>query len=113
VLKPAEITAFRQRLVEERAALEREDAQGAEDRRAVTLDQQSVGRLSRMDAMQRQAMAEATKRRRALRRLRIDGALARIDADDFGYCQECGEDIGPERLSLDPAAPNCLSCAKG
>ena len=112
-LSDQEIETYRKALLAERKALETEDAATTEDRGTVTLDQQSVGRLSRMDAMQRQAMAQATKRRRAARTTRIDAALRRIDEGEFGYCQDCGEDIGPKRLELDPTVPSCVSCAKG
>lgn len=111
MLNQAELDTFRQTLLEERRALAEEDAQGADNRETVVLDQQSVGRLSRMDALQRQAMAEATQRRRALRRSRIDAALARIDQEEFGFCQDCGEDIAKARLDLDPTVPRCISCA--
>ncbi len=100
-------------LEEELNALEREDTLGADDQKTVTLDQQSVGRLSRMDAIQRQAMAQATARRRAARRVRIIAALKRLKEGEFGYCQECGEDIPPGRIALDPTVVTCLPCAKG
>ena len=100
-------------LNEELMALDREDTLGADDQKTVTLDQQSVGRLSRMDAMQRQAMAQATARHRVGRRLRIIAALKRIDEGEFGYCQDCGEDIATGRIAQDPAVSLCLSCAKG
>ena len=104
---------FRRRLLAEKEALLKEDDQGAEDRGTVVLDQTSVGRLSRMDAMQRQAMAAATHRRRNARQGRIDAALKRIGEGEFGYCIDCGEEIAPKRLELDPTIPNCVSCAKG
>ena len=113
MINDAEIEVFGQQLLAERDALMLEDDQGAEDRKTVVLDQSSIGRLSRMDAMQRQAMAEATHRRRTARKGRIEAALLRIKDDAFGYCVACGEDIAPERLALDPTTPTCLSCAKG
>lgn len=113
MLKDAEIAAFRERLLAEREALADENAASAEDRGTVELDQQSVGRLSRMDAIQRQAMAQATQRRRAGREARIKAALARIDEGEFGFCQECGEEIGRKRLELDPTLATCVSCAAG
>lgn len=100
-------------LEEELRAIDLEDALGAEDQKTVTLDQQSVGRLSRMDALQRQAMAQATARRRAARRQRITAALSRLEEGEFGYCQDCGEDIAEGRIRLDPTASLCMSCAKG
>lgn len=101
-------------LLEERLAqLEAEDELGMEDRAIVTLDQQSVGRLSRMDALQRQAMATAQERRRAQEARRLRAALARLDEGEYGHCQECGEEIAPARLELDPAAALCVACARG
>ncbi|PQO21906.1 molecular chaperone DnaK [Rhodobacteraceae bacterium WD3A24] len=105
------IEAFRRQLEEMLAGIEADDAAGAEGQRTVTLDQQSVGRLSRMDAMQQQAMAKAQAGRRAVMRKRIHAALARIEAGEFGYCEECGEEIPPRRLELDPTLPRCVSCA--
>ena len=82
-------------------------------RKTVALDQQSVGRLSRMDAMQQQAMAKATQTRRDQQALRIKSALGRMDQGEYGYCVECGEDIPLKRLQLDPTVPTCISCASG
>jgi DnaK suppressor protein len=113
MLNDHDIARFRTLLLEERDGLSREDKGTAVDRATVTLDQQSVGRLSRMDAMQRQAMAQATARRRQTRGARITAALARIERGEFGYCQDCGEEIGQERLTLDPTLPTCVSCARG
>lgn len=83
----------------------------ADSRQAVALDQQSVGRLSRMDAMQAQAMAQANERHRRAELSRIDAALRRIEEDDYGYCLKCGEEIAPRRLEADPAASFCVDCA--
>lgn len=82
------------------------------DRATVALDQQSVGRISRMDALQRQAMAQANDRLRARELQCIEGALHRIAEDEFGFCLECGQDIPEARLRVNPAALNCISCAK-
>lgn len=82
-----------------------------ENSNAVVLDQTSVGRLSRMDAMQGQAMAEEVKRRRDLELARIEAALGRIVDDEFGYCLNCGEDIAKKRIDLDPSISLCSKCA--
>jgi DnaK suppressor protein len=81
------------------------------DHQPVELDQARVGRLSRMDALQGQAMAEATDRRRHQELERIDAALARLAEGDYGFCLECGEAIAEKRLAFDPAAPLCIACA--
>ena len=94
------------------AELDGLEAANAEDRAVVELDQQSVGRLSRMDAMQRQAMAQETQRRRAQERVRIAAALKRIEEDEYGWCAKCGEEIAPKRLDVDPTAALCADCAR-
>ena len=50
----------------------------------VQLDQQVQGRLSRMDAMQGQAMAQATIERRRIEIAQIDAAFKRMEKDEFG-----------------------------
>jgi DnaK suppressor protein len=105
--------AIRARLLEQRAALVEDSKDAAGSRAPVQLDQTSVGRLSRMDAMQIQAMALAMEARRAEALRRIDQALARLDAGTYGECAVCGEEIAPKRLGLDPAVPTCLECAAG
>ena len=77
----------------------------------VQLDQQVQGRLSRMDAMQGQAMAQATIERRRIEIAQIDAAFKRMEKDEFGYCVECGDDIAPKRLALSPAIARCVECA--
>lgn len=105
--------AIRARLLEQRAALIAGSKGAADSRAPVQLDQTSVGRLSRMDAIQQQAMALATQARRTEALRRIDQALARLDAGTYGECVACGEEIAPKRLALDPAVATCLECAAG
>ncbi len=108
-----QIAAFKAQIVGLLNDIETQDDLGADAQKTVTLDQQSVGRLSRMDALQQQAMAQATQTRRAQMTARLRAALARIDDGEFGYCVECGDTIAPARLSLDPASPTCITCASG
>lgn len=103
--------ASRARLLARRAALLADTASGEENAEVVELDQSRVGRLSRMDAMQQQAMAQEAQRRRQIELTKIDAALKRIDAGEYGYCVSCDEEIGERRLAVDPAAPLCVACA--
>ena len=104
---------YRARLIEMKRELI-EQSQSTEDaRKPVELDQQSVGRLSRMDALQEQAMQLETERRRKSTLLRIDAALTRMEEDEFGYCIACGEPIDDRRLENDPSVPACVRCAQG
>lgn len=104
-------TTIRERLLAERKDLLHDADVTAEERGVVELDQTAVGRLSRMDALQNQAMQVETERRREIELKRIDAALARLDEDDYGVCVSCGEDIPLKRLDMDPATPVCVDCA--
>lgn len=106
-----EADKWRERLTTLRAQLSGEDEGAAEWRKPVELDQQSVGRLSRMDAMQQQQMADAEARRRKSDIARIDAALKRVDGEEFGWCLSCGEEIAAKRLEIDPMAAQCIACA--
>lgn len=103
---------FRARLLARKAELLEESDMGGQDRQAVELDQSSVGRLSRMDAMQRQAMAQETERRRLQEIQKIEAALKRIENGEFGYCVRCDDEIAEKRLALDPAVSICITCAR-
>jgi len=107
-----DIERFGNQLQTRKKELEQQNLLSAEARDTVALDQQSVGRLSRMDAMQGQAMAQAQERQRTKELMRIEQALTRILNDDFGYCEDCGDQISERRLSVDPAALFCLKCAQ-
>ena len=76
------------------------------------LDQTRQGRLSRMDAMQGQAMAKVSEARRQAQVNELKKALTRIEQGDFGTCAACGEDISTARLSADPAVLTCIDCAE-
>ncbi|MCG6857030.1 MAG: TraR/DksA C4-type zinc finger protein [Salaquimonas sp.] len=101
----------RKRLEARRLELEAQSHETEETRQAVELDQQSVGRLTRMDAMQVQAMAQAQERKRQHDLVRIEMALRRLEAGDYGICVECGEEIPDRRLAIDPMAEKCVDCA--
>ncbi len=107
-----DLKAIRRTLEEERDGLAKASAATSEDRAPVELDQQSVGRLSRMDAIQVQAMAVATETRRQDRLQIIEAALQRLDDGEYGYCLGCDEDIPAKRLDIDPAVTRCVDCAR-
>lgn len=89
--------------------LELEEA-SKEATKPVELDQASVGRLSRMDAMQIQEMAQETARRRQRQLQRIEGALRRLESGEYGYCFVCGEELDVRRLIVDPTTTRCIAC---
>ncbi len=99
------------RLLALRAKLEENDDFADDSAKPVELDQCVIGRLSRMDALQQQAMSLEQNRRRKEQIRCINAALNRIENDDYGWCQDCGEEINQKRLEIDPAAAYCIRCA--
>ena len=108
----ADIEKAKARLDALRAETEQFLALGAGAGAPVELDQVAVGRLSRMDAMQQQAMAQAAERARRRDLVRIEMAERRIAEGEYGFCEECGEEIPAERLEIDPMAERCVRCAR-
>nr|WP_204114637.1 TraR/DksA C4-type zinc finger protein [Shimia biformata] len=112
-MNATEKTRFRDLIRQKLAEIDREDGLGQDGQSVVTLDQQAVGRLSRMDALQAQAMAKAQQVRRDAKRLALQSALERIGTDEFGWCEDCGEEIAVKRLEFDPSVTRCIACAAG
>ena len=106
-----DIAHFRRKLEDRREALILAESDGAAGAKTVELDQTKVGRVSRIDAMQAQAMSVAASGRREQELARINAALARMDEGEYGYCLECGHAIADARLEIDPAATHCVKCA--
>jgi len=106
-----DIADMRERLLKLREELESIAATSDETSQVVELDQARVGRLSRMDALQAQAMAQASGRRREKMLRGIAAALVRIDKDEYGFCHSCEEPIAGKRLEFDPTTLLCIECA--
>lgn len=111
-MNQSDLIYFQKILLEKQEELSATETRSSDSTKAVDLDQTSVGRLSRMDAMQSQAMALETKRRRVIELSRIEAALERIDEEEYGYCASCEEEINRKRLQIDPANPFCVNCAE-
>ena len=106
-----DIEKVRKQLEARKAELTASIENAAESAAPVELDQQVQGRLSRMDAIQGQAMAQATIERRRIEIAQINAAFKRMEQNEFGYCVECGDEIAPKRLELNPAIARCVECA--
>ena len=105
-----ELARHRAALISQREDLQRLALSSKESAKTVTLDQSKVGRLSRMDALQGQQMAQETARRRTLQLQKIEVALRRMESGDYGFCVLCEEDIPTARLNIDPASARCMKC---
>ena len=110
-LSDINLAYFREKLLALREELLQVEKTGNEAAQTVELDQSRVGRLSRMDALQGQAMAKESQQRRSIQIQRIDSALQRMDKAKFGLCVRCDEAINPKRLEFDPTSLLCIDCA--
>ena len=81
-----------------------------ESAEAVSPDK-SLGRLSRMEAMQDQQLILEARRRKKMQKVAVLSALQRIDNGQFGICIFCGKPIAPERLEVAPESSTCVSCS--
>ena len=106
-----DLATFKDKLTARIAELQDLEQAASSATDTVILDQSTIGRLSRMDAMQGQAMAQATALRRTQEIHELQQALSRIEQDCFGECSECLELINPRRIAHNPAVTLCLTCA--
>ena len=109
-MNASELNNFKRQLEQMRSDLEVLESAYKASSATVVLDQSSVGRLSRMDAMQGQQMALQSERRRKQQLLQIGSALNRIENGTFGYCMVCEEEIAAGRLAINPTATRCVDC---
>ncbi len=110
-LQNEKIQELRAALIENRKVLRTAVEGETESSKTVELDQSTMGRLSRMDALQGQAMTKETKQRHEEGLRKISSALSRMESGDYGYCLKCDELISVARLEVDPAASLCIRCA--
>ena len=110
VLGPEQIEALRAVLEARREELEAQLESGGEAARPVSLDQQSVGRVSRADAIQQQQMALAGRGQAEQLLRQVTLALGRIEDGIYGSCLRCGEPISTARLEVQPQAGLCIDC---
>lgn len=102
---------FRARLLIEQRETVEAIQQAQQSAAPVELDQSSVGRVSRIDALQQQAIAQGLRERLIIRKRKVEAALARLDSGTYGLCCACQSDLEPERLNADPAVVFCQECA--
>jgi len=103
--------SFRVKLKNLTQELQDDLAANLDSTKTVELDT-SIGRLSRMDAMQSQQIALELRRRQQNQLQRVESALQRIDKGTYGKCGRCHKDMTLERLDIQPDAVLCVGCAE-
>jgi DnaK suppressor protein len=106
----SQISNLRLQLTSQQQALQIQLVESDDASKPVTLDQQSVGRVSRIDAIQQQQMASANRDQTIALLQEVDAALKRIESDEYGLCQMCDEPIALLRLQAQPHTANCIDC---
>jgi DnaK suppressor protein len=107
----ATLSRFRKQLEEMEGEL-RDAVEGKADATAPVQLDTSIGRLSRMDAIQSQQMALGLKARQQQSLLRVRNALEAIRQGTYGQCRRCKSPISIERLEAQPDAVLCVKCAE-
>lgn len=110
-LDEVQVERIRRALVLTRGELEAQLVANREGARPVDLGL-PIGRISRMDAMQQQQMARASRHAAELRLNQVGAALTAIERGIYGECRRCEEPIGLRRLQARPEAPFCLECQR-
>ena len=110
-MKNVETQRFKTLILERLSEISAEAELNAQSLDTVALDQQAIGRLSRMDALQNQAMAKSMKVRRDNEEHALNQALTRLADGEFGFCVDCGDQIPAKRLELNLTTTRCVSCA--
>ena len=72
----------------------------------------SIGRISRMDAINNKTINEAALRKAEDKLKNLEFALSNIDDPDFGKCLKCKQEIPTQRIMLMPQSRFCVNCAK-
>ena len=71
----------------------------------------SIGRVSRMDAINNKSVVDAALRTKRSKLTKLHVALNKIDEDGFGNCAMCNQPIQALRLMFMPESTRCVRCA--
>ncbi|MCF8364435.1 MAG: TraR/DksA C4-type zinc finger protein [Bacteroidales bacterium] len=113
--KPKTITASEKNLIleklkKEKVKLDRTIHELRELTQPIAPDD-SIGRISRMDAINNRSVNEAALRKTVEKLKTINFAIDDIDKPYFGHCRKCGEPIPFGRLMVMPGSSTCVGCA--
>ena len=109
-LTSEQLESFQQKLLDAKASAEAVLEQTVSDEKPVEGVGSTIGRLSRMDAIQVKAMAQMGRRQLQVRLMQFDAALAAIESGTYGLCRQCKGPVGLRRLDAVPEAPFCVDC---
>ena len=112
-LAPEQREMIREELLRSLTKLERSISANGNHARPRDLEQDTVGRLSRIEAIQSQGLASTLAAREKVQLEQIVAALRRLEDGTYGACNACGAPIPVERLMVFPETLACSACACG
>jgi DnaK suppressor protein len=112
-LLPEQRETLREELLRTLTRLERSMKASNGAARPRDLEQDTVGRLSRIEALQSQGLTHTLAEREKAQLAHIAAALRRLDEGTYGACNGCGGSIPYERLLVYPETLACAACACG
>jgi DnaK suppressor protein len=110
-LAPEALTQLRDELERSLSKLERSMRANGAAARPRDLEQDTVGRLSRVEALQSQGLTKTLAAREQVQLEQIVSALRRLEEGTYGACNGCGVPIPMERLMIYPETLACSTCA--
>jgi DnaK suppressor protein len=72
----------------------------------------AIGRLSRMEALGSKSRAEFAERQAKKKLQNLETQLSQLHSSKFGKCQDCGNEIGLERIFFMPESLKCVNCSQ-
>ena len=105
-----EKSQFKKRLI---ALIEKQEEEIAllEEMSKPISPENSIGRVSRMDAINNKGVSDASLRNKKDKLAKLKIALTKIDGAGFGICSRCSRPIIPARLMYMPESSRCINCA--
>lgn len=110
-MKESDKTLLREKISQQFEQAKKDIVELEELCKPVPLDA-SIGRVSRMDAINNKTINEAALRDKKNLLKRLERTLDRMEAKEFGVCEKCGETIPMGRLEIMPFATQCVKCAR-
>lgn len=108
-LTDEQLQDFKQRLLDAQDAIKALLTQTAVSSRPVDLEL-PIGRLTRIDALQMQGMAQMNQYQLEIRQKQVEAALSTFSQGTYGMCRHCKDPVHIERLNVLPESPFCIDC---
>ncbi|MBS3771513.1 MAG: TraR/DksA C4-type zinc finger protein [Bacteroidales bacterium] len=102
---------LREKLLQEKKKVEKR-IENLKDLTKPIAPENSIGRVSRMDAINNKSINDAALRTAENKLKNIEEALGKTHHKDFGKCRRCGQPIPMGRLAVMPESVLCMRCAQ-